>query len=51
METLCKYSVLHEYFKDIGQPFIFDHVLDEDDEEYVLMGLSRKDFSPVSSTE
>ena len=49
METLRKYSVLHEYFKDVNQPSIFDPVLDLEDKEYILMGLSREDCSPLSS--
>ena len=49
METLRKYSVLLEYFKDVNQPSIFDRVLDQDDEEYVLMGLSREDCTLVSN--
>ena len=49
LETLRKYSVLHEYFKDVNQPSIFDRVLNQKDEDYVLMGLSRKDCTPLSS--
>ena len=50
METLRKYSVLHGYFKELNQqPSIFDCVLDKEDEEYVLMGLTREDCTQVSS--
>ena len=43
METLRRYSLLHEYFKELDQPSIFDRVLDPEDKEYVLMGLSREE--------
>ena len=46
LETLRKYSVLHEYFKELDQPSIFDPVLDPEDEEYVLMGLLRDEVHP-----
>ena len=40
---------MHEYFKELDQPFIFDQVLDHEDEEYVLMGLTREECTPDSS--
>ena len=49
LETLRKYSVIHEYFKELNQPSIFDRFLNQEDEEYVLMGLTREDCTPVSS--
>ena len=49
LETLSKYSVLHEYFKELNQPSIFDRVLDLEDEEYVLIGLTREECTSVSS--
>ena len=47
LETLRKYSVLHKYFKEMNQPSIFERVLDSKDEEYVLMGLTREECTPV----
>ena len=47
LETLRKYSVLHEYFKDVNQPSIFNRALNQEDEDYVLMGLSREDCTPL----
>ena len=49
LETLRKYSVLHEYFKDVNQPSIFNRVLNQEDEDYVLMGLSREYCTPLPS--
>ena len=49
LETLRKYSVLHEYFKDVNQPSIFYRVLNQEEEDYVLMGLSREDCTPLSN--
>ena len=49
LETLRKYSVLHEYFKELDQPSIFDRVLDPEDEEYVLMALPREECTPDPS--
>ena len=33
----------------MNQSSIFDRVLNQEDEEYVLMGLSREDCTPLSS--
>ena len=40
-ETLRKYSVQHEYLKELNQPSIFNQSLGPEDEEYVLMSLTR----------
>ena len=45
-ETLGKYSVLLEYFGELNQPSIFDRNLDPEDEEYVLMSLTREECTP-----
>ena len=50
VETLRKYSVLHEYFGELDQPSIFDRSLDPEDEEYVLMSLNREECTPDSGT-
>ena len=45
-ETLRKYSVLHEYFKELDQPSIFDRSLEPEDEEYVLMSFTKEECTP-----
>ena len=47
-ETLRKYSVLHEYFGELNQSSIFNRSLSPEDEEYVLMSLSREECTPNS---
>ena len=43
VETLRKYSVLHEYFKEL------DRVLQPEDEEYFLMSLPKEECTPDPS--
>ena len=45
-ETLRKYSVLHEYFRELDQLSFFDWSLGPEDEEYVLMSLTREECTP-----
>ena len=45
-ETLRMYSVLHKYFRELNQLSIFDRNLDPEDEEYVLMSLTREERTP-----
>ena len=42
-QTLRKYKVLHQYFQEWSQPFLFDRTITPEDEEYVLLGLTMKE--------
>ena len=49
METLRKYSVLHEYFKERGQESIFDRSLGEEHESIRGWGELQGSSIPVSA--
>ena len=45
-ETLRKYEILHNYFKERNQQSIFDRTLGQDD-KYVLLGFTREECKPA----
>lgn len=47
LDTLRKYRVLNNHFKENRTTSIFDRTVDKDDEDYVLLGLTQEECKPA----